>query len=218
MAIRYPLAHKRVLITSGPTWVAIDPVRVISNRSTGALGRILALLFSREKARVTLLEGPVPNTPAVEKITVKKFFFYDDLRALMANEVRKKYDIVVHASAVSDYRVRSPRKKKLRSGSAALTIRLTPTAKIIETIKQRNADTFLVGFKLGGGVPQKKLIKNARALCVRARCDLVVANSLDGGKYTGIIIDSRGRVCARAKNRRALANTLIATLKRKYTA
>ncbi len=85
------LKNKKVLITSGPTWVSIDPMRVISNRATGELGHKLALALAKEGAKVTLLEGPVTKPLTASNVTIKKFCFYDELKALLTIELKYEY-------------------------------------------------------------------------------------------------------------------------------
>ena len=100
------LRQKKVLITCGPTWVPIDEMRVISNRSTGELGQRLAAGLAKSGARVTVLEGPVLQPLPVPGVRVIKSFFYDDLSRLLRLELKKKCDAVIHAAAVSDYRLK----------------------------------------------------------------------------------------------------------------
>jgi len=81
------LATKSVLITAGPTWVAIDSVRVISNTATGETGTLLAERFAQQGAKVTLLLGPVSNCCLNKKIRVINFKFFDELRDKLIREL-----------------------------------------------------------------------------------------------------------------------------------
>lgn len=208
---------KRVLITCGPTWVPIDDVRVISNTSTGELGHILAQDFNRAGARVTLLEGPVlrPLVSKAKRIKVKKFCFYQELYDLLKKELRLKYDIVVHAAAVSDYRLKKSCAAKLRSGQKGIKLSLVPTEKIINRIKKWSTKSFLVGFKLESTTNEKALKSAAVNLINKAKCDLVVANSAGAGlprPYKACIVDQEQHIIARARSRAGLSRKLVGVL------
>ena len=142
------LKNKKVLLTYGPTWVPIDNVRVISNISTGKLGYILADLLTKEGTQLTVLQGPVIEQLKSHSIRVVEFRFYDELSSLIKVELKRHYDIIIHAAAVSDYELASPFKKKISSRLSRLKFDLKPTAKIIEKIKKASPNSFLVGFKL----------------------------------------------------------------------
>ena len=180
----------RVLITCGPTWVPIDGIRVISNRSTGEMGHALAQAFLKRKARVTLLEGPMA---------------FDELKKVLKKEVQKGYDTVIHAAAVSDFKLKTPLKGKV-SSQKPLVLNLVPTPKIIASIKKWSPRTFLVGFKLEPGLTRLRVRRLTQEL-FRTGCDLVVANTIENG-YKGFIVDVRGAILAEAHSKPALARHL----------
>ena len=186
----------RALITCGPTWVAIDAMRVISNRSTGEMGRLIAACFRKIKVKVTLLEGPMS---------------FDEFAKKFKAECVKKYDIVVHAAAVSDFKPKSASKGKLGSDQA-LNLRLVPTEKLVNAVKRLSPGTFLVGFKLESNLA--RAVKEAKGLFTDAGCDLVVANSMARG-YQGCVIDADGNVLVKAANKKNLAETLARILLKK---
>jgi phosphopantothenoylcysteine decarboxylase/phosphopantothenate--cysteine ligase len=195
----------RVLVTCGPTWAAIDDVRVISNISTGEMGHLIAQAFKAKGAQVTLLEGQVTHSLNDQKIKVIKYRFFDELAALLKKELNKKYDIMVHAAAVSDFKVKGALKKKI-SSDKALSLKLTPTAKLIKTIKRLSPETFLVGFKLESSL--KGIGKTLKALFMEAECDLVIANTLKGG-YQGYIVNADGEILMKANNKQQIAKNLV---------
>lgn len=203
------LKNKRVLITCGPTWVAIDAMRVISNQSSGQMGQILAEDFRKAGAKVTLLEGPVTRPLTAKAITVKKFKFYDEFARLIKSELKKKYDICIHAAAVSDYKVKNPRPTKLSSSLKKLKLELVPAAKIIQQIKRINPDIFLVGFKLESTLTQSAAREKARGLIKSADCDLVVANSVRGQKYLGFIINKDSEIIVQRRSRKEMSRALV---------
>ncbi len=180
----------KVLITCGPTWVPIDGVRVISNRSTGEMGHALARAFLKRKARVTLLEGPMA---------------FDELKSVLEKEVRKGHDVVIHAAAVSDFKLKTPLKGKI-SSRKPLVLKLVPTPKIIASIKKWSPRTFLVGFKLQPGLTRSRVRRLTQEL-FRTGCDLVVANTIENG-YKGFIVNPDGAVLAEARSKATLARHL----------
>jgi len=206
------LKGKRVLITAGPTWVPIDGVRVISNLSSGAMGRALARTFARAGARVTLLEGPVPNAADIPGIRTIKFSFYDELGRRLKQELKKPYCCVVHAAAVADYRLSKPSRGKLPSGKKRLNLKLVPTQKLINKIKRWRPACCLVGFKLLPAGQSRMVRAQACRLRKESGCDLIIANVLKP-RYQAWLLDSKENVLARADARPGIAKKLIHTLK-----
>jgi phosphopantothenoylcysteine synthetase/decarboxylase len=202
------LKGKKVLITYGPTWVAIDDVRVISNVSSGELGKNLALGFAKAGAKVTALEGPVREPLKTKTVRVHPFRFYSELANLLKKELIKQYDIVVHAAAVSDYQPQTVRPTKISSHKKHLSLRLIPTAKLIEQIKTLAPKSFLIGFKLETTQSEKIWKKKAYGVIQKANCDLVVVNSLSNG-YSACIFNKEKKVCGRCTNRTKLTQNLI---------
>jgi len=187
---------KRILITSGPTWVPIDDVRIISNRSSGQLGRILTQEFRKRKAYVHLLEGPLE--------------FNDFLKSLK-KEVKNNYDIVIHAAAVSDYQLKKPFKHKLSSQLKSLKLEFIPTVKIINLIKRIVPYVFLVGFKLEPALTKENVYQKSKRLFEEARCNLVVANCVKDNKYQGYILHNKS-ILAQASSREGIAKELVRIL------
>ncbi len=210
------LKNKKVLLTYGPTAVPIDNVRVITNISSGSLGRFLIEELLERGARLTVLEGPVRQPSQAKGIRKKNFFFFDDLQKLLTCELDRSYDILIHAAAVSDYRARSVRRDKIGSGQKKLKLNLIPTPKLIAKVKKQAPDIFLVGFKLEPRADIKNLKKKGHQLIRSHGCDLVVANTLPpGGGYAGLIMDREGHIWARAGSRRTLTRQLMRAIEDK---
>jgi len=207
------LKNKKVLITCGPTWVALDEIRVISNQSTGEMGHFLAEEFRNAGAKVTLLEGPVTHAFAAQGIEIIKFNFYDELLVLIGQELIKDFNIVVHAAAVSDFRPAAKSEKKTSSQLPYWDLRLVPTLKIIDMMKKLNPKIFLVGFKLEPQLKQSLLKTKTRDLFERSQCDLVVANTMERRSYQGYIVDSSGRILSSQSQKRGLAKNLVKKMK-----
>ena len=140
------LAGKHVLVTAGPTREAIDPVRFLSNGSTGTMGFALAEAAARRGARVTLLAGPVglDTPPGVERVDVVSA---DDL--LEAALAHADADLVIAAAAVSDYAPAEASDRKLKKGDGELTLALRRTPDVLAALGERKRDVqTLVGFAL----------------------------------------------------------------------
>lgn len=172
--------NKRILITAGPVWVPIDKVRVITNIFSGKLGLIIANLAHTLGADVTLLMGPGKILVPAKKLSrfkIIKFRYFDELLELVKTHVgSKRYDVIIHSAAVSDYRPIFVKRGKIKSGKKELSIRLKPTIKIVDLIKKIDPDIFLVKFKLEVGLSQQELINIAYRSMIQSNADLIVAN------------------------------------------
>ncbi len=198
---------KKVLVTCGATWAPIDDVRVISNVSSGEMGHLIARAFNQKNAQVTIIEGPVTHALADKKIKVIKYRFFDELARALSQELLKKYDIIIHAAAVSDFKVLGAAKNKI-SSDKVLTLNLAPTKKLINDIKRLSPKSFLVGFKLESNLNAGNILKTVGSLFTSAGCDLVVANTLKGG-YKGFIVNADGKILAKAADKQSLAKNLV---------
>jgi phosphopantothenoylcysteine decarboxylase/phosphopantothenate--cysteine ligase len=188
-------AGQRVLVTAGPTWEAIDPVRFIGNRSTGKMGFAVARAAARRGAAVTLVAGPtaLATPPGVERVDVES-------AAEMRAAVLERLDdasVLVMTAAVADYRPRAaaPRKLKKAALGAAPTVELEQTEDILAELGARAVRPLLVGF----AAETDELEANARRKLVEKRCDLVVANDVsqvDAGFGTDtnrvLLVDAQG--------------------------
>jgi len=197
------LRNKRILITAGPTRVPIDSVRVISNLATGKTGRLIAQKLKRKRAKITLLFGPLDFT---------------QLQSALRRELKeKKFDIVIHSAAVSDYRLKTTRKSKINSGIRNLKLELVPTAKIIESIKKLSPGVFLVGFKFQPQATKEVLIRGAQRLRKKASADMVVANTIIGKSgYRAYLLGPGQRVCGPYMSKGVMAAKLTGLLEEFY--
>ncbi|ASJ12603.1 bifunctional phosphopantothenoylcysteine decarboxylase/phosphopantothenate--cysteine ligase CoaBC [Thermococcus thioreducens] len=207
---RKDLAGKRVLVTAGATREYIDPIRYITNASSGKMGVAIAEEADLRGAEVTLIrtKGSVPSfvENQVEVETVEEM-----LEAIERELKAKKYDVVVLAAAVSDFRVKEKASVKIKSGKT-LTIELEPTPKIIDRVKKLQPDVFLVGFKAETGLSEEELIEAARGQIKRAGSDLVVANTLKafGSEENEVILVGRDFVKKLPRmSKRELAERLL---------
>lgn len=188
------LKGKKILITSGPVWVPIDKVRIITSVFGGALGVIMAGKAREMGADVLLMAGPGRvGIEDVENLKVVKFKYFDELFSLMKKEISsKKYDVVIHSAAVPDYVPKNIYTGKIKSGKKDLTIKMKPTVKIVDYIKKWDPHAFLVKFKLQVNSKENDLIKIAKKSMARSKADMIVANDLlkmANNKHIAFIID-----------------------------
>lgn len=173
---RHDLDGETVLITAGPTREPLDPVRFISNRSSGKMGYALAEAASFRGARVLLVSGPVNLAPPenVELISVQT-------AAEMHHAVMAHLDeatIVIKSAAVADYHVARVPAQKVKKTAMRLSLELDPTPDILAEIGRRKGDQLLIGF----AAETENLISEAKRKMETKNCDMVVANlvSQDG--------------------------------------
>jgi len=175
------LAGKKVLVTAGPTIEPIDPVRVITNTSTGKTGVLLASELVSAGAKVTLVYGPGIEKPTkgAKIILVKTVqeMFDATKKELMA----KKFDIVILSAAAADYTAKTAR-SKIKSTEKNLVIKLQRAPKIIDYVKKIQKGTFLVGFKAETDVSRQKLVESAKSKLAESKADMIIANDI-GAKY-----------------------------------
>ncbi len=176
------LKNKKVLMTAGPTIEYIDPIRVITNQSSGRTGVLLASELISAGAKVTLIYGPgIEKPPKGAKII--KISTSNEMLNAVKNEMVKKFDVVIMAAAVSDYSSVNPSKSKMKSDKDQMEIRLKKTPKIIDQIKKIQKNVFLVGFKAEIGISKKELIRVARKKMNESSADLIVANDVGSARY-----------------------------------
>jgi phosphopantothenoylcysteine synthetase/decarboxylase len=191
---------KKVLVTAGPTWSKVDRVRVMTSIFSGETGLRFARHFQSLGADVTLLMGPGRakfTADDWQQMTVKQFWYYDDLADLLDSELTKnQYDIIIHSSAVSDYKIKDAHSGKTPSGKDDLSIALEPTAKLVDKIRTQAANAFLVKFKLQVGLTPEELYEIAFNSMNASNADLIVANDLDhmdGENHVAFVIDPTGK-------------------------
>src|SRR5688572_420424 len=170
------LAGKKLVVSAGPTYEAIDPVRFVGNRSSGKMGIALAAAAKRRGADVTLILGPSAVPPPVG-VTTNHVETAAQLQWALGNAVTGA-DVVVMTAAVADYRPAREAKEKLKRGDlgANTSIELVANPDLLAELgKQRKGTTpLLVGF----AAETEDVIANARAKLATKRCDLIVANDV----------------------------------------
>ena len=173
LACEKDMAGLRVLVTAGPTREALDPVRFLTNHSTGRMGYELARAAMLRGAQVTLVSGPtaLEPPPFVELVPVESAQQMRD--AVMA--AAPAQDVIIKAAAVADYRPAHPADEKIKKSGDALTLELARTPDILAELgAARRPGQFLCGFAM----ETKDLLGNARAKLEKKGADMIVANSL----------------------------------------
>jgi len=195
---RNDLKGKKILVTAGATFEEIDPVRIITNKSSGKMGNAIAEQAYLRGADVYLLRGYNSVEPNYN-INEEKFETVNDLYNKIKNNI-KNFDVVIHSAAVSDFTLNNKDNKKIKSHQE-LHLELTPTTKIFEKLKKFDKRIFLVGFKAEYKVSREKLINRAYQLLKSADADLVVANDV-GRAQRGFDVDTN-EVFVVDRNRKA---------------
>jgi len=175
------LKGKKVLMTAGPTIEKIDPIRVITNHSTGKTGVLLASELISAGAKVTLVYGPgITEPPKGAKIIPVETI--TDMFREVKKQMTKKFDIVILAAAASDYIPKKQEPKKIKSTKNSLTIEFKKAPKIIDHIKKLQKDVFLIGFKAETDISKRELIMRAKQKLRESKADMIIANDI-GKKY-----------------------------------
>ena len=167
-----PLKNKRVLVTAGPTQEALDPVRYITNHSSGKMGYALAKRAFELGAKVTLITGPSGldfpyGIKTIEIQTAQEMF-------TAVKEHYQKQDFIIKAAAVGDYRVKEIAKDKIKKKEETLTLELIKNDDILAFLGEHKTNQIICGFAM----ETQNLIENAREKLIHKNCDLLVANNL----------------------------------------
>jgi phosphopantothenoylcysteine decarboxylase / phosphopantothenate---cysteine ligase len=213
------LAGLRVLITAGPTQEPIDPVRFITNRSSGKMGYAVAAAARDAGAQVTLVSGPTRLAPPAGCGFVAATSAADMLDAVLAHVA--DCDIFIATAAVADYTVRAPAAQKMKKEGAALTLTLAPTQDILRTVAARPGAPFTVGF----AAETERLAEYARGKLEAKSLNMIAAN-LVGRAGTGFESDDNelsvfwrgGEKQLGTASKQILARALVAIIAERYRA
>lgn len=198
--------NKKILITAGPTREHIDPIRFISNPSSGKMGISLAIIGYLRGADVHIIYGPgTEKPPSLLKVT--KVFSAEDMQKAVFDELKKNdFDIFISAAAISDFYPKNPVDYKISSDLKKYVVELHPTPKLISNIKRKYPDLFVVGFKAEYKVSDNELIDRAYAKLLESNIDLIIANDVGrpnvgfGSDITEVIIIDKQKNIKKFKN------------------
>ncbi len=207
-----------VMVTAGPTREAIDPVRYITNRSSGKMGFAVARAAADAGARVLLVSGPVAlGTPrGVERLDVETA----EQMYRVVHEHLEGIDIFIGAAAVSDYRPGKVHRQKIKKTAKSLSLDLDKCPDILASVAQREKRPFTVGF----AAETEKVEENALAKLNRKQLDLIAANEVgdslgfDCDDNALIVFWQGGREELREAPKTALARRLVALIAERYRA
>jgi phosphopantothenoylcysteine decarboxylase/phosphopantothenate--cysteine ligase len=164
------LTGETVLVTAGPTQEALDPVRFITNRSSGKMGYAVAQAAAQRGARVILVSGPVSlKLPVgVQMIAVQTA---QEMRKAVLEHLEES-TIIIKTAAVADYYVADIPKQKLKKTATRLSLEMDPTPDILAEVGQKKGDRLLIGF----AAETDNLLEEARRKMMQKKCDMLVAN------------------------------------------
>jgi phosphopantothenoylcysteine decarboxylase/phosphopantothenate--cysteine ligase len=183
------LETETVLITAGPTQEPIDPVRYLSNRSSGKMGYALAQAAVDRGARVILVSGPVSLNPPAGAEVIHVRTAAEMRESVFAN--LEPSTVIVKCAAVADFRPSTEAKQKIKKTSARISLELDPTVDILAELGRKRGDRLLIGF----AAETENLRAEARRKLEVKNCDMVVGN-LVGDSDTGFESDSNEVVLA----------------------
>ncbi|HET6370428.1 MAG TPA: bifunctional phosphopantothenoylcysteine decarboxylase/phosphopantothenate--cysteine ligase CoaBC [Nitrospiria bacterium] len=171
-----------IVVTAGPTQEPIDPVRYLTNRSSGKMGYAIAERAQRRGGKVILISGPTHLAPpgGVDFYSVRTAH---EMKEAVLKRIIGATTLIM-AAAVSDYRPKAPADRKIKKGRSGVMLDLTVTEDILKEARQQNKNLFMVGF----AAETERLVENARKKLVEKKLDLVVANEV-GDKRIGFESD-----------------------------
>ncbi len=210
------LAGLRVLVTAGPTQEAIDPVRYLSNRSSGRMGYAIAQAAAEAGARVTLVSGPtaLATPPRVERIDVRSA---QDMHAAVLGHATDA-DIFIATAAVADYRPAAPAGQKIKKTAETLSLELVRNPDILADVAALVDGPFTVGF----AAETEHLLEHARDKLARKGLDMIAANHVGEGKGFETeenalsIVDADGVTDLPQASKSQLARRLIALVAARF--
>jgi len=185
LTINQDFSRLKVLVTAGSTVEYIDPIRVVTNRSSGKMGVAIVEEALNRGAEVTLVYGLGTTTPP-SRANVISVETTEQMREAVVSELEsKKYDVLIAAAAAADWALEKPYSYKISTRKQhSLNLKLKPTDKIIDHVKEVSPKTFLVAFRAEYKLPKKDLIKSAYQRLLEADADLIVVNDV-GKKGVG---------------------------------
>ncbi len=211
------LSGTQVMITAGPTWEALDPVRGITNHSSGMMGYALAQAAIEAGAQVTLVSGPTALTPP-EHAKVVNVVSALDMHAAVMQDIQDQH-IFIGVAAVADYRPADLQAQKIKKSQDEMTITMVKNPDILADVAARDAAPFCVGF----AAETNDVVAYARGKLERKKLDLIAANHV-GGEETGFgvpdnaitLISANEATPLPKQNKYALARQLIAEIAKHY--
>jgi phosphopantothenoylcysteine decarboxylase / phosphopantothenate---cysteine ligase len=172
--------EKNILVTAGGTIEYIDPIRVITNLSSGKMGNLIAEEAIRLGANITLVYGHgTYSTKSLPNLNIVRVNTSNEMYDVVMSELSsKRYDVAILSAAVADFTPERKAIKKIRTSTGKFLLPLSPTQKIINHVKHISKQTFLVGFKAEYNASDSNIIKGAYRKLKECKGDLIVANDV----------------------------------------
>lgn len=171
---KLPLKGKKIMVTAGPTYEAIDPVRFIGNHSSGKMGFDIAIAAANMGAEVVLISGPTHLQVSHSLVKLIRVSSAEDMYQA-CHEYFNDMDVAISAAAVADYRPKNVADQKIKKNEISFTIELEKTKDILSSLGQIKKNQFLIGFAL----ETENEIEHAKQKIQKKNLDLIVLNSLN---------------------------------------
>ena len=183
LANNLPLRNKTILVTAGPTYEPIDPVRFIGNHSSGKMGFDIAKCAAANGANVILVTGPTHLEVSDDLIKVIRVQTAEEMYDV-CHQYFPTSDVAIAAAAVADYRPKNPSTQKIKKNNSSLILELEKTKDILASLGSSKKSQFLIGFAL----ETENEIENAKIKIQKKNLDLIVLNSLNdnGAGFGGV--------------------------------
>ncbi len=216
------MAGTRVLVTAGPTVEPIDPIKLITNRSSGKMGIAVARAARMRGADVTLVYGPGSEDPPLD-VRIVRVQTTSQMQDAVRSELRGGYDLIVSTAAAQDLVVQKPFERKLKH-SEPVELRLVPAPRVLDEVRKLAPEAFIVGFKAEYRVSDEQLLEAAKEKLGEG-LDMVVANDLArpgagfGSETNEVLIvtpsGSKSMRASKADIARVILDTAVARLRGK---
>mgnify|MGYP005845853597 CR=1 FL=1 len=216
-----PLFGKKILVTAGPTYEAIDPVRFIGNHSSGKMGFEIAKVAANKGANVVLISGPTNQKIQHPNVTLISVFSADEMYDA-CHQFYNSVDVAIASAAVADYKPKNIATQKIKKNTDTFIIELQKTKDILASLGNAKEKQFLIGFAL----ETENEIEHAKAKITKKNLDLIVLNSLNDkgagfghetNKVTFISKDFTTQAME-LKSKTAVANDIVAKIIKHFKA
>lgn len=218
-----PLRGRRVLVVAGPTLERIDPVRAVTNMSSGLTGVLLAAELVLDGCDVTMVYGPGREKPPVGVRLISVTSTAEMMEATL-RESSNNQDVIIMAAAAADYTPAEYNRAKIDSNVPDLDIHMSKTPKIIDKIRVVAGDTMLVGFKAEVNITEEELIEAARQKMQESDADIMVANDVGDGYQNDpesnrvIVVDREGYSSSGRKRKEDIVRFIKQKIEEKWAA
>jgi phosphopantothenoylcysteine decarboxylase/phosphopantothenate--cysteine ligase len=179
LTVKKDFSRVNIMVTAGPTAEHIDPIRVITNKSSGKMGVAIAEEALNRGAEVTLVYGPGKAIPPTKARVIRVETTGQMHKAVISELRSKKYHVLIATAAAADWTLAKPYSHKVSTHEQGeLNLKLKPTKKIIDDVKKVSPETFLVAFRAEYNLSMGALVESAHKRLLQAKADLIVVNDV----------------------------------------